>query len=787
MKTPTPEQWVTIKSLFDEALHAEPSDREALLAGCSCEPVVIAEVKRMLTEDAAGDMASILGPDGLACMAARLVADEEMFDVGDKVGQFEILSELGRGGMGIVYRARQNFPPRDVALKVMRPEAVSPAGLRRFEQESTFLARLKHAGIAQIYGAGVVDSPSGKRPFFAMELVSGLPISDYIRRHALSIKERLELLARVCDAAHHAHQKGVIHRDLKPSNVLVDEVGQPRIIDFGVAGEIDALTLATMRTSETDLLGTLVYMSPEQLRNASGTPDTRSDVYALGVMAYEALSGHAAFDIQGSGLVAAIRAMEEQTPAALGRVDRRLRGDIETVVAKAMARDKSLRYGAASDFAADLRRCVTREAVLARPPSVIYQTRAFTRRNRALVGAMCGVLLAIGIGAGGVAWQWRETQRQIKMRDLAFGLAVDLPLTADAEARVRHRAEAHLLVPWLGGRTRLRSDMTMRLCELSADRLMRFGDAREADLMYVRAGELLEETGTSTAPRKLRIAGMHADAVRLSGDPWQAERLVRNARESETTDLSGMTIGEARPIRIQRAKLRVIEAQCWSDLGRPWLSARALREVIPELASTALEGVNPPDEQWTVLIAKITLARILVEGGPESAGEGLDLAGELWAIREMRSHKGAIWSINEFAILREMMAEAKLGFGEPAEAEELLRLALRTFRRNLRDDHPSSLRVENSLGRALVAQGRAGEGAAALRFAAEGMERQYPERWQRWVYSADLGRALAELGRTEEARERLTQARDGLFVFGESDRRYVEAVTALEALGSAAP
>ncbi len=789
MKTPTPEQWVTIKSLFDGALHAKPSEREAYLVGSSCEPVVIAEVKRMLAEDAAGDLASVLGPDGLASMAARLVADEEMFTAGDKVGQFEVLGELGRGGMGIVYRARQQYPPREVALKVIRPEAVSQAGLRRFERESELLARLNHAGIARIYGAGVVDTPGGRRPFFAMELVTGLPISEYICRHTPPIKERLELLARVCDAAHHAHQKGVIHRDLKPSNVLVDETGQPRIIDFGVAGEIDAQSMATMLTTEIGVLGTLVYMSPEQLSNSGGAPDTRTDVYALGVMAYEVLSGHAAFDVRGSGLAAAIHTIERQTPVALGNRDRRLRGDIETVVAKAMARDRSRRYGAASDFAADLRRCITHEAILARPPSVVYQARMFARRNKALVGGMVAVTLAVSVGVGGVAWQSKQTRRQVAMRDLAFRLSTGSPVMTKTGSREARRADLQTVSAWLMGASSLPAPLKMSLSRSVADRLITYGDSEEAAALYGNARRLLPESGVQQVFMAMRLEDSQADALRRSGDPWASVRITQEAlaRDSRATAPDQLDDDGSRAHGIRRAKLSLAQARSLHELGRLDEAERILREILPELER--LQSVSPPDNQWDVLATKIALARVLVDLGPETAGEGLALVNEVFAIDAARAHPSQIDYTDSFALLRGIMGEAMLVLGSPVQAEELFRAALGALRRNNRSDHPSVLRCENALGRALLELGRTAEGEPLLRAAAEGMERQYPGHWRGWVYSADLGRALAELGQNDEASERLTRARDALRVFGEGDRRYVETERAIDTLsqGAGAP
>ena len=208
----------------------------------------------------------------------------------ETIGNYRILGILGEGGMGTVYEAEQDQPHRKVALKVIRPDFVIPELIRRFSRESEVLGRLQHPGIAQIYEAGTSEGPRGPQPFFAMELVKGQPLTEYASARSLTLTQRLELFALVCDAVHYAHQKGVIHRDLKPANILVDAAGQPKILDFGVARLTDADVQATRQTSVGEVIGTLQYMSPEQVNADPGDIDIRSDVYSLGVILYELLS-----------------------------------------------------------------------------------------------------------------------------------------------------------------------------------------------------------------------------------------------------------------------------------------------------------------------------------------------------------------------------------------------------------------------------------------------------------------------------------------------------------------
>ncbi|MEO8202116.1 MAG: serine/threonine-protein kinase, partial [Gemmatimonadota bacterium] len=213
------------------------------------------------------------------------------------IGRYRIIGTLGEGGMGTVYEAEQDQPHRRVALKVIRPDFVSPELLRRFSRESEVLGRLQHPGIAQIYEAGTSDGPHGPQPFFAMELVKGQPLNEYATTHSLDLNHRLELFIRTCEAVHYAHQQGVIHRDLKPANILVDTGGQPKVLDFGVARLTDADVQATRQTSVGEVIGTLQYMSPEQVNADPLDLDIRSDVYSLGVVLYELLSGHMPYNL----------------------------------------------------------------------------------------------------------------------------------------------------------------------------------------------------------------------------------------------------------------------------------------------------------------------------------------------------------------------------------------------------------------------------------------------------------------------------------------------------------
>src|SRR2546421_835566 len=328
------------------------------------------------------------------------------------IPRYRILRLLGAGGMGSVYQAEQLQPHRTVALKVIKAGLASPEMLRRFSHEGEVLGRLQHPGIAPIYEAGTADTGHGPQPFFAMELVRGPSgekapsLIDFANRKKLDARQRLELLAKVADAVHYAHQKGIIHRDLKPANILVDESGQPKILDFGVARVTDAdLKAVTVQTDIGQIIGTLPYMAPEQAGGDPAQLDTRSDVYSLGVIGYELLAGRLPYALKTLMIHEAVRVIREEEPSRLSLISKTFRGDIETIVAKALAKEKERRYQSAAELAADARRYLADEPIMARPASARYQMGKFARRNKPLVGGVVAVFAVLVVGIAATGWQ----------------------------------------------------------------------------------------------------------------------------------------------------------------------------------------------------------------------------------------------------------------------------------------------------------------------------------------------------------------------------------------------
>ena len=378
------------RDLFLRAVELHPDRRtEFLLAECPEESVRVEVEELLRLHESDGEF--------LERSAIESLSDAELMDdlpAGEVVAGFTIASVLGRGGMGVVYRARQETPVRDVALKLIRPGLLSRETVRRFSQEAAALARLQHPGIAQVFQAGTTPVRGSPRPFLAMELVEGISICAYADSKGLSVRDRVELFTKACDAVHHAHVRGVVHRDLKPANIIVDEAGSPRILDFGIArlaerSETQGSTLAGQ------VVGTLAYMSPEQASGDAIGVDSRADVYSLGVLLFELLCRSLPIDVSAMPLADALRASAEREPVRPSISNPEVKGDLEAIILHALEKEPARRYQHASTLADDLRRYLKDEPVAARPATTFYTIRKFARRHRVLVGSLALVMTTL--------------------------------------------------------------------------------------------------------------------------------------------------------------------------------------------------------------------------------------------------------------------------------------------------------------------------------------------------------------------------------------------------------
>jgi len=444
--------------------------------------------------------------------------------VGQTLGRYKLLEKVGEGGWGVVYVAEQTEPVRRrVALKVIKLGMDTKAVVARFEAERQALAMMDHANIAKVLDAG---STGRGRPYFVMELVRGVKITDYCDQGRLSTKDRLDLFIQICQAIQHAHQKGIIHRDIKPSNILVtlqDGAPVPKVIDFGIAkATTERLTEATVYTQLHQVIGTPAYMSPEQAEMSGLDIDTRSDIYSLGVLLYELLTGRTPFDARdlvSQGIDAMRETIREKEPARpsarvatlqgedLATTARRrsvptpklrhqLEGDLDCIVMKCLEKDRVRRYATANGLAADLKRHLNHEPVVARPPSKLYEFRKTVRRHRVGFAATAAVIIALALGLSFSTWQFVEKNR-------AYNLTV---AAREQEARQRRRAEV------VSEESRGRA---VRLNVAYGVRLMEAGDLLSGLQWFIEALRLDEGDPVRAGIHRVRLAAVLRDCPKL--------------------------------------------------------------------------------------------------------------------------------------------------------------------------------------------------------------------------------------------------------------------------------
>jgi tetratricopeptide (TPR) repeat protein len=407
-----PDRWKLVDLLLQAVLDRTPAERDGFLRqACTGDAELEREVYSLLiSQQKAGSFLEMDAMEVAARALARRTQDHADSLIGKTLSHYRIVEKLGGGGMGVVYMAEQENPRRIVALKVIKPGFANAEVIRRFQQESRALARLQHPGIAQIYEAGAWDTGAGPQPYLAMEFIRGYALPDYVETRRPDVRQRLHLLAKICEAVEHAHQRGIIHRDLKPGNIIIGEDDQPRILDFGVARVTSSEPHATGQTDLGQLIGTLAYMSPEQVLADPLELDTRSDVYALGVILYELLAGRLPYTL-GRLLHESIRTIREQDAAPLSSICRLYRGDIETIVKKALEKDKERRYASVADFGADICRFLKDEPIAARRPAATYRLQKFATRHKALTALLVVVFILLVAGITASSWEAARAQR----------------------------------------------------------------------------------------------------------------------------------------------------------------------------------------------------------------------------------------------------------------------------------------------------------------------------------------------------------------------------------------
>jgi len=518
---------VSDATVFDRALACAPGERGALLAELCADAEQRGRIERLLRADEAAAGFLLVAPD-VPAEFARAAGSEQ---VGDRIGRYRLAEKIGEGGCGVVYRAEQLEPVRrDVALKVIKLGMDTLSVIARFEAERQALAMMDHPNIARVFDAGATETG---RPFFVMELVHGVPITKFCDEHNLPLATRLELFVQVCHAIQHAHQKGVIHRDVKPSNVLVaphDGAPVPKVIDFGIAKATQGrLADSAVVTAVEQFVGTPAYMSPEQAERGGADLDTRTDIYSLGVLLYELITGRTPFETRTLGeagvdeLRRIICEVEPPRPSArlstLTHVDREaiarlrgtavfqlrteLRGDLDWIVMRCLEKDRARRYGTAHDLAADITRYLRHEPIEARPPGAGYRVRKFIVRHRyacAAIAAVASVLIAGSVVSTWQAIRARRAERQaIAQRDLATAANQAAALARDDAQRRQEQAE-DLLAFMLGNfRTELKKIGQLKLLDAIGDKATEYFAALNprdlSDTALARQAKALTQIG----------------------------------------------------------------------------------------------------------------------------------------------------------------------------------------------------------------------------------------------------------------------------------------------------
>jgi serine/threonine protein kinase len=725
---------VNEESLFAEALEMkDPKERAAFLdRACADDPVLRKNVDSLLSAYDAGQF--------LEAPAATIA--EPCVSEGPRtlIGPYKLLQMIGEGGMGTVFMAEQTQPvQRKVALKIIKPGMDSRQVIARFEAERQALAVMDHPNIARVFDAGATDSG---RPYFVMELVKGVPLTKYCDEQRLTPRQRLELFVPVCQAIQHAHQKGIIHRDIKPSNVLVAPFdGKPvvKVIDFGIAKATgQRLTDKTLFTEFGAVVGTLEYMSPEQAELNNQDIDTRSDIYALGVLLYELLTGTTPLDkkrLKQAALLEVLRVIREEEPptpstrlsttdempsiaANRGLEPKKLsgmvRGELDWIVMKALEKDRNRRYESANALAQDVQRYLADEPVQAGPPSTAYRLRKFLRRNRGPVLAVAIVLLALVGGIVGTtlglvqaeeAWQEEARQRGLveQERDDKETARADAVVKARA-ARLAAAAEhtAKLAAEKAAAAERLAKEMAQK----------RLKQIEKANDILTSVFRELDPRMTDTEDATLREQlgqRLHKAAELLEGDAVGDPVVV--ARMQVSLGLSQRSLGHAKQAIAQFTRARrTLEMHkgtndaetlsCMSYLADAYQADGQLDEALPLFKQTlamrtAKFGLRHPDTlQSTAALADAYLA----DG---SSAQALPLFEEVLEKRKA-------WDPDHLDTLRSMgeLARAYREAGQPEKALPLYQQALEKQTTKLPADHPDILTTMNNLAVAYQAAGK---------------------------------------------------------------------------------
>ena len=739
-----PSHWSEVERVLATVIDLPKTERTARIVQlCADNPDLRAEVESLL---AAHESAATFLE---AAPQITQTQDSGVSMAGKHLGPYQLLEVIGHGGMGTVYRAQRTDGrfQKQVAIKVALAALHSPELLRRFASEQQILATLEHPNISRLLDAGV--SPEGI-PYFVMEYVDGIPLSDFLKANQLTFQERLGLFRTICSAVQYAHQHLIVHCDLKPTNILVTADGVPKLLDFGIAKLADPWNLGAVDATRS-LLNPMTpsYASPEQVQGATLT--TSTDVYSLGVILFEVLAGRMPYKI-GSDLQETARTIQEVDAEPLGGVNRAFRGDIETIVAKALEKEETRRYSSAGDLAADIQRFLEHEPIKARRPTALYQLQKFAARHKAIVCGVAAVFFVLIVGMGATAW---EARRALQAEHLAVGerdqanrvteLMTSMFKVSDpSEARGNTVTAREILDKASkdidGGLTsdpRLQAQM-MHVMGTVYEGL---GLYSRAESLFSRASEIRSHILGKENPDTLTSMRMLAWTLREEGHYPESERLHR-----ETLDIQRRVLGPEHP-----ETLASMHMLAWTlrEEGQSSEAEKMLRETLdlqrkvlgPEnrdtLQSQQMLAWTLRDEEQNAETEKLLRDALSIQTrvlGPEDPDTLASMHMLGWTLREE---------------------------GLYAESETIHRQTLDIRRRILGPEHPDTLASMNQLAGTLLQEGRFEDAGNMLReILAVQLRILGPDNPETAISRYNLACVAAHRGRRDEALGFLKEAID---------------------------
>ncbi len=825
-----------IKTLFAQALELDASERDGFLdAECGERADVRARIEGLLR--AHGDATGFLDGRG-----PKMPLGET---AGNVIGRYKLLQAIGEGGFGSVWMAEQLEPVRrKVALKIIKLGMDSKQVVARFEAERQALARMDHPNIAKVLDGGVTDNG---RPFFVMELVRGVPITEYCDAAKLPARERLELFTLVCHAVQHAHQKGIIHRDIKPSNVLVtlhDGRPVPMVIDFGIAKATSgSLTEKTLFTEFRQFLGTPEYMSPEQAEISGLDVDTRADIYSLGVLLYELLTGTTPLDpgtLRSAAydeILRMIREVEPQRPSTrvstLGErrlvvasaratepngLQRLMRGDLDWIVMKALEKERTRRYESATSFADDVQRYLAHEPVVARPPSRVYKLAKFMRRNRVVVGAAALVVFALIAGSAAATIGLVRAERGRKDARAAEGRA-ELAAQEARAAEARERAERERATDEAAAAASINRFYDVMLLAIDPQRLRQHSAFAPGEGLTLATAPALDRD--VSVVEMLRGASLAVDE-----DFGEKPALAANVRETIGVTLLGLgrfvdaerEFAQAARLLAQRPdaspqdqqRIALLRGSAALEAGDGLAALGFLRPAVEAMRETR------GSEEAATLNASALLGRALIEAGDYDGArvvledtleaqrrvigdEHRDVVYTLYQLGDLylwqtKPLKAAPYSREAYEIATRTLdpndivrVQAEYGFAvvlefelNYARAEPLLRDVLDKKRRLLGSEHASTATTAYFLARCLDDDADLPEREQLMRESAVILRERASDTLVYSILLRDLAQLEFELGRPEAGVRLAKEYADGVLADGgPTDPRAWEAVSFL--------